>query len=380
MNPSRRQFLSCTSVSALALPAWAGAGVNGCDAAPAADSTVDLSMGYPQGALRMGFNENALGPSPKAIVAARIGIAHAHRYALSQFLQPLIAAHHGIEKEWILLGNGSTELLMLAPVTFLRDGGNVVAAVETWDLMLSVANHLGACVRRIQLVPDKGFAYDLDRMMAAVDADTRLFMLVSPNNPTGTSVDYTDLQRIAGALPKKALFILDQAYADYLPGGKTGIDLIREGYRNVLVTRTFSKAHALAGLRCGYAIGHPDILKEMSKFGCGAGNINVAVFGAVEGSLSDPAHIERSRIHVQKCRSYYMQQCKALGLEMVAGAAPFALLKVGADRSKTIKDELQKRRIFISHGSTWNLPEYLRVSYGRDAENQTFFKELATLI
>jgi histidinol-phosphate aminotransferase len=146
------------------------------------------------------------------------------------------------------------------------------------------------------------------------------------------------------------------------------------------VTRTFSKAHALAGLRCGYGIGHPDILKEIMKFGCGAGSINMAVFGAVEGSLEDPAHIERARTHMREVHTYYEQQCKKQGLEIVAGPTSFALIGVGEGNGKTVQTELRNRKIFINDGAHWHLPGFIRVSYGRDNENQTFFNELTSLM
>ena len=115
-----------------------------------------------------------------------------------------------------------------------------------------------------------------------MNSDTQLFLIVTPNNPTGTSLSYAELETIADALPEDVLFVIDEAYADYHPDGwKTGIDLLKAGYDNVLVTRTFSKAHALAGLRCGYGLGHPDILRKIARFGCGPGSTNMVAFGAV---------------------------------------------------------------------------------------------------
>jgi histidinol-phosphate aminotransferase len=380
MSLSRRQFLGRTAVSAAAAPILMTSGLAVGKAAALSADDVDYSMGFPPDALRLGFNENTLGPSPKAIAAATAGIPGSFRYALSGMLAPYIAKHHEVDKEWVLMGNGSTEVLTLLPAAFLRDGGNVVSTLETWDEMLVVAQNMGRTVKHVNLLKQKGYAYDIDGLLAAVDSDTRLFMLISPNNPTGTSLEYADLKKIADALPKKVVFVIDQAYADYLPNGKTGIDLIREGHRNVLVTRTFSKAHALAGLRCGYGIGHPDILKEIAKFGCGPGSINMAVFGAVQGSLEDPEHIERARTHVQSVRTYFDQQCRTLGLEMVAGVSPFALIGVGEGRGKLVQDELRKRKIFINDGAHWHLPQFIRVSYGRDNENQIFFSALTSIM
>jgi histidinol-phosphate aminotransferase len=381
MSLSRRQFLTRTAASATAVPALLGVTAPLTAAASPAAGEVDLSMGFPEGALRMGFNENVLGPSPKAIAAATAAIPGSYRYALSGLLRPAIAAHHGVDPQWILVGNGSTEVLTCTPPAFLQDGGNVVAALETWDEMLVVAEAMGRQVKRVKLLRDKSFAYDVDGMLAAVDADTRLFMIISPNNPTGSTLDYTQLKRIATALPKRALFVIDHAYADYLPeGGKTGIDLIKEGHENVMVTRTFSKAHALAGLRCGYGIAHPEILKQIARYGCGPGSTNIAVFGAVQGSLADPEHIEAARVYMSKAHRYYEQECTRNKWRMVAGVSPFALIEVGAGKGKSVETELRRRKIFINDGARWHLPDYVRVSYGREQENQTFCRELAAVM
>ncbi|HET9391765.1 MAG TPA: histidinol-phosphate transaminase [Steroidobacteraceae bacterium] len=385
MSISRRRFLASTSASALAAPVLLNGRINSSvaatAAAPSAAGEFDLSMGFPEGALRLGFNENPLGPSQKAIAGAIAAIPGSYRYALSWELRPLIAKHHEVDKEWVLIGNGSTEVLTLVPAAFAREtNANVVAALETWDEMLTVAENMGTRVKRIRLLKDKSYAYDVDGMLAAVDADTRVFMIISPNNPTGSALDYAQLKKIADALPKKVLFVIDQAYADYLPDGKTGIDLVREGHRNVLVTRTFSKAHAMAGLRCGYGIAHPDILKEIARFGCGPGSTNMAVFGAVEGSLRDPAHIERSRAWVRSSHAWYQQQCAGSSLELVAGVSPFALIAVGAGRGKAVQNGLRARKVFINDGARWHLPDYIRVSYGLEKENQAFFNELTALM
>jgi histidinol-phosphate aminotransferase len=380
MTVSRRQFLSRTSLSAAAIPTLMSGGIGTALAGAASQTGIDTSMGFPEGALRMGFNENVLGPSPKAIAAATAAVPGSYRYALSSLLRPVLAKQHGIDPEWVLPGNGSTEVLALSPVAFVRNGGNVVTSHETWDGMISVADNLGVNVKRIKLLADKGYAYDVDGMLKAIDNDTKLVMVISPNNPTGSTMDYDHLKKLADALPKGALLVIDHAYADYLPAGKTGIDLLHEGYKNVLVTRTFSKAHALAGLRCGYGIAHPDILKEIRKFGCDLGCINMAVFAAVQGSLLDPGHIDKSRTYVAAVRKYYEQQTQQLGLEMVAGPAPFALINVGRARGKAVQAEMRKQKIFINAGDGWHLPDFIRVSYGREAENRQFFAALARIM
>jgi histidinol-phosphate aminotransferase len=372
MSFSRRQFLKNTSISAAAVPLVWSQGIDYCEATT--DAAFDFSMGNPKGAIRLNFNENVLGPSPKAIAGATAGIPESYRYAIGGLLRPLFAEHHGLDKEWILPGTGSTEIQRLAPMSHLQDGGNVVSTLETWQGLLTVADNMGAPVKRVKLLEEKGYAYDIKGLLEAVDSNTKIFLMITPNNPTGTSLTYEELKGIADALPTDVLFVIDEAYSDYHPDGwKTGIDLVKAGYDNVLVTRTFSKAHALAGLRCGYGVGHPDILKKIKKFGCGPGSINMAAFGAVQGALDDPAHVRQSRAYVQKTRIYYQQQAQKLGLATVSGPSPFMLIEVG-ERAKAIQNELKKRNIFIQ--TVAHLPNYLRVSYGREEENQAFIGAL----
>jgi histidinol-phosphate aminotransferase len=378
MSLSRRQFLRNSSVSATAIPFLMSLDIDYCEAA--AGAPYDLSMGFPDGAVRLNWNENTLGPSPLAIEAAKAGLNDAYRYALGGLLTPLIAEYHGISKDWVLMGTGSTELLRLAPATHLKEGGNVVSSSETWAGGLRVAEHMGIAVKRVNLLEQQDYAYDIDGLLAAVDSNTQLFIMVTPNNPTGTSLTYAELKRIAGALPKHVLFVIDEAYTDYLPDNwGNGIDLIKAGFENVLVTRTFSKAHGMAGLRCGYGVAHPDILKNITKFGCGPASTNIVAFGAVQGALSDLEHARRSRAYVQKSRAYYQQQCKKLGLKSISGASPFMLIKMG-DRTNKLHQALKDRKILVGNGKAWNVPNYLRVSYGRENENQAFFKELKKLL
>ncbi len=377
MSISRRLFLKGSAVSAAAVPLSLATGVDYCEAATGAP--FDLSMGFGKNAIRLNFNENTLGPSPKAIEAAKEAVPGAYRYALGGLLRPHIAEHHGIDEEYVLMGTGSTELLRIAPISRAGNGGNVVAAWETWGGLTAVAKNIGLKPKRVHLLEDQGRAYDIDAMLDAVDSETRIFMVVTPNNPTGSALSYDEMKRIVNALPKEVLFVLDEAYADYQPDRKTGVDLVKEGHSNVLATRTFSKAHALAGMRCGYGLAHPDVLKEITKFGCGPGSINFVGYAAVLGALADPEHPKRSRSYVQETRAYYEGECKELGVKSVAGPTPFVLIQLG-EKAGSVYDELQMRNIFVSKGTNWNLPGYLRISYGRKEENRAFFSELKKLV
>ena len=294
MALSRRGFLTHSTISAASVPFLLGLDINYCDASPT--STVDWSMGFPKDAVLLNRNENPIGPSPLAIEAANKGISRSFRYADPDYIRTLLAEHHGIDKEYLLVGTGSGELL-----------------------------------------------------------------------------------KLADALPKQVLLVIDEAYVHFQADGKTGIDLVKEGYGNVLVTRTFSKAYALAGLRCGHGIGHPDIMRKIAEFGCGPTSTNMAGFGAAIASLKDQAHLERSRKFVSKARSFYEKNFRELGISYVSGPPIFILAEFGK-KTTAIRDELRKKKIFVRDGVEWALPDHIRISYGYEKDNQAFFSELKNLI
>lgn len=376
MALSRREFLTRSTMSAAGAPLLLGLGIDYCDAAP--ETLIDWSMGFPADAVLLNRNENPIGPSSSAIEAARTGVSRSFRYADADYIRTLLAEHHGIEKEYLLVGTGSGELLKLAPLAFARDG-NVVATLESYRQTPRFAEKLGSQVKWVNLLKDSNYAYDVNGLLNAVDANTKLLFTVTPNNPTGTTLSYDDLRTLAEGLPKQVLLVIDEAYIHYQSGGKTGIDLVKEGHRNVLTTRTFSKAYALAGLRCGYGIGHPDIMKKIAGFGCGPTSTNMAGFGAAIASLGDPSHLERSRNFVRAARTFYENKFRELGITYVSSPTIFILAEFGK-RTTAIRDELRNKRIFVRDGVEWALPGHIRISYGHEKENQAFFRELRKLV
>lgn len=380
MSISRRRLLKNSALSAVSAPlflAWQGTAA-AAQTGHQPPASIDFSMGFPGDAVLLNRNENPLGPSPAAVAAANEGVSHAYRYADPILLRRLLSEHHELDQEFILVGTGSGELLNLQAIAFARDG-NVISTRQSYTSPALYAGKLGAQIKWVDLQFENRHRYDFDALIAAVDKDTRVFCLVSPNNPTGERVGYEQLRRIADALPPRVLFLIDEAYIQFEANGRTGIDLLYEGYRNVLVTRTFSKAYALAGLRIGYGLGHPDIMKEIAKYGCGPTSTNMAGFGAAVAALDDSGHLDRSRNFLKKSREFYQQQCRSLGIDLVAGSAPFALLDLGS-RAKSVHQQLRERHIFVRHGSDWGLPNHLRVSYGRAPENQAFFNALRQLV
>jgi histidinol-phosphate aminotransferase len=376
MSLSRRQFLSNSSLAIAGVPVLTGLGMDYCHAAMPDD--IDWSMGFPADAVLLNRNENPIGPSPMAIEAARKGIPRAFRYADPNWIRSLLAEHYQMDKQSILVGTGSGELLKIAPLAFATDG-NVISTLESYRSVAVNSERFGSTVKWINLIKEKNYAYDIQGMLDAVDAETRILFAVTPNNPTGLSLSYEELKTIAEGLPKHVLFIIDEAYIDIAPPLKSGVDLVREGYANVLVTRTFSKAYALAGLRCGYGLGHPDLMKILSRYGCGPTSTNMAGFGAMAASLADKAHLQRSRDFAKKTRALFEKNFRALDIPYLSGPTLFIMAEFG-DRVAAINTELRKKKIFVRPGGEWAMPEHIRVSYGHEHEVMAFFTALKNIL
>ncbi len=364
MGLSRRSFLRRSAAVVATAPLLHHLSYDSCDAAPG--EPVDFSGGYAPGAVRLNRNENPFGPSPLAIEAIQQGMGQASRYVISTPLRKKLAEIHGVEDKAILLGSGSAELLKLVPITFLRGGGNIVSTVETFRVTPTYAEKLGAQVRWVGHQAD--WTYDIKALLDAVDSDTKVAYLVNPNNPTGATLDYGQLAAIADALPKDVLFFIDEAYHQFLDGGKNGLDLIKSGRRNVFVTRTFSKVYGLAGLRLGYGIGHPSVIKKVANFGGGGLSLNLAGYGGALAALDDQRHVERFLSLAESARMFYRKEFKALGIPYVSGVSPFILAEVG--NGTEIVEALAKENVFVRPGTTWKMPRHIRISFGLPEQNR----------
>ena len=258
---TRRAFLQAfaTAAAASALP----------QAARAQDTTISDEPipgfppgGFPQGSTRLDFNENPLGPSPKVLEAlSGNGLVEAHRYNYIDPIIDAVAKHHGVPSKNVLIGCGSTEFLQFVPWAVLKDGGNIVLPTPTYGWSAGVAESMGREAVRVPLGPLG--TVDVAGLKKAMTAETRILYIANPNNPTGAALDQDAVQKLVEALPQGAVFLVDEAYHDFLPDGKSALDFVRRD-APVLVLRTYSKAFGLAGLRLGYAIG-PDAVIEKVK-------------------------------------------------------------------------------------------------------------------
>src|SRR3984957_18306735 len=216
-------------------------------------------------AVKLASNENPLGPSPRAVEAAREALAGANRYpdGGGHYLREALAGLHGVPDENVILGLGSSELIDLSARLMIRPGDEGLTSLGAFPLFYIAIQATGG---QLVAVPLKEHAFDLDAIALNINPRTRFIILANPNNPTGTMFTADDFDSFLKRVPEDVLVVLDEAYYDYVqhPGYSRSIERVRGG-ANVLVLRTFSKVHGLAGLRIGYGIGPAALLTEMDK-------------------------------------------------------------------------------------------------------------------
>ena len=213
--------------------------------------------------VKLASNENPLGPSPKALAAMREALDRAHYYpdGGGWALRGAIAAKLGLDRENVVLGNGSNEIIEFIGHAFLRPGDEVVTARHAFAVYALMAQLFGA---KTVEVPDPGYTHDLDAMLASIAWRTRQVFIANPNNPTGTMVGQQEIDRFMDRVPEEVIVVFDEAYYEFLDNPPDVLKFLRDG-RNVVVMRTFSKIQGLAGLRIGYGLASREIAGVLQK-------------------------------------------------------------------------------------------------------------------
>ena len=333
--------------------------------------------------IKLASNENPLGPSPMATKVITANLADLSRYpdGNGYRLRNKLAVKLGVAEEQITLGNGSNDILELVGRAFLMPGHEVIYSRHSFAVYPLVVQASGAAA----VVTDaKNWGNDLAAMLAAVTETTRLIFLANPNNPTGTWVDRISLQGFLGKLPANIVVVLDEAYFEYVtePGYPDGLNLLKN-FPNVIVTRTFSKAYGLAGLRVGYGISNnsiADILNRVRQ----PFNVNSLALAAAEAALDDMAFIETSK----KMNTAGMKQLTSafddLGLSYIPSVANFVAVKVGQHTktlsAMTVYEKLLQSGVIVRPVANYDMPDYLRITIGTKQENEKFIGLLKQIL
>ncbi|MCE7863837.1 MAG: aminotransferase class I/II-fold pyridoxal phosphate-dependent enzyme [Bacteroidetes bacterium CHB5] len=322
--------------------------------------------------VRLGSNENPYGPSPLARKALAEATAEFNRYTfeLVQEFKKVLADKEGVSPEHILVVNGSSETLCLTGMALALEGGAVLSAFPTFRSLMDYAEKLHARWDRVDV--DDYHKHDLDALAAAVKPDTRLMFLCNPNNPTGTVIEGKKYLDFCQEMSKKTLVFSDEAYLEFLEPDeqRSAVELVRKGH-NVMVSRTFSKVYGLAGLRLGYAIAQPDVIKIISKYQMGP-VINQAGLAAAKASLNDAAFAKLTRSKNNEALSFFQQYLDKKGWFHGQSRTNCVLFPAPKD-GKTILAETMKRgfqiRVWDFQGKEW-----CRVSIGTLNEMKAFVK------
>jgi histidinol-phosphate aminotransferase len=326
-------------------------------------------------AVKLASNENPLGPSPKAMEAARLALGEANWYpdGGSKRLRHVLAARHNVCPEEVFVGLGSSEIIDLASRVLLRPGLEGITSEGSFALF-SIA--IRASGGHLILTPMRNYTFDLDAISAAVTSLTRVIYIANPNNPTGTAFGAEAFSAFLKKVPGDVLVVLDEAYREYaarsdLPDSHK---LFRQ-YNNILTLRTFSKVYGLAGLRIGYGIGHPTLVAEMNKLRT---PFNVTSVGqaAALAALDDPDHVRRSIDTNRIERQRLFDELHKLGLSPVASETNFLFLPVGPI-AKTLCEELLHEGVIVRSLAWMGFPEAIRISVGSPSENTKLLQALS---
>jgi histidinol-phosphate aminotransferase len=287
-------------------------------------------------------------------------------------LKVALSLHLGVSADQITLGNGSSDLLEFAARVLVSHEHEVVYSQYCFALYPLLTQILGA---RGQVVPAKGFGHDLEAMAEAVNKQTRLVYIANPNNPTGTWLLSDELEAFLAFMPEHVLVVLDEAYYEYVDAAEYPNSLAwLSRYPNLIVTRTFSKAYGLAGLRIGYALSHRDLADLMNRVRPPF-NVNSLALAAATIALQDQAHIQRSQAMNRNGMAQLTAAFTALGLDYIPSVGNFVTVDVGQSGGK-IYEALLRHGVIVRPMAGYGLPRHLRVTVGQEEENARFIQAL----
>ncbi|MFM2131509.1 MAG: hypothetical protein RL646_712 [Verrucomicrobiota bacterium] len=326
----------------------------------------------PASVIKLASNENPLGPSPLGLAAARKALENSHLYPDGgcTFLREKLAAKWSLRPSNFVIGNGSNEVMILLAQAFLRPGDEVVFGSQAFIVYKLATLLFGATPVE---VPMPGFRHDLAAMRAAVTPRTRIVFLASPNNPTGGTDSPEEIVALARSLPEDVIFCLDEAYAEYLDRTADLRPLMAEG-RKVVVTRTFSKAYGLAGLRVGYLVGSEEVCGLINRVRQPF-NVNLPALAGAEAALDDAEFLSRSRRANAEGVAQLSDGLRRLGFEFIPGHANFLAAKI--PNAESAFTTLQKAGVIVRPLKGYGMGGWLRLTVGTPAQNERLLSELS---
>ncbi|AEA34011.1 histidinol-phosphate transaminase [Hippea maritima] len=330
--------------------------------------------------IKLASNENPLGPSKKAIKAIKKIAESVNLYPDGDcyYLKEKLSNKLGVSRDNLVFGNGSDELLELIFRTFAtKNGDEILYCYPSFVEYKIIGSSFN---KKLVEVPLKGFSYDIDELIKAINSNTRIIFLNTPNNPTGTIIKRSDIERVIEATDSnKTLVVIDEAYYEYAIAEddyEELLDLYKKG--NVVILRTFSKAYGLAGLRIGYGIAGEEIIDYLNRVRPPF-NVNLVAQHAALAALDDEEHIRRS-VEVNRAgKEYLYREFDNMGITYIKTYANFILFDAKKD-ANYVYGELLKRGVIVRSMAGYGYKSMLRVTIGTPRENEIFIKNLREVL
>ena len=328
--------------------------------------------------VKLASNENprGVGPRTRAAIEAAFGDIARYPDGSGYELKLALSRRYGVELSNLVLGNGSNDVLELVALAFLGPGLSAVYSQHAFAVYPLATQARGA---RAVVVPARQFGHDVEAMAAAIADDTRVVWIANPNNPTGTLVASERLEAFVRRVPERVIIVIDEAYNEYLHANLRAptVSWLKR-HPNLVITRTFSKAYGLAGLRVGYALAHASVADVMNRVRQPF-NVNGVALSAAVAALNDMEFVARSYADNLQGMRQIEEGARALGLEWIPSYGNFITIRVG--RATEIYKRLLKRGVIVRPvGGGYQLPEHLRVTIGTADENERFLAALAASI
>jgi histidinol-phosphate aminotransferase len=331
--------------------------------------------------IKMASNENPFGPSPKALDAMSAAAPQVNLYPdndVSQ-LRLRLAELHGVRPEQAVVDNGSTALLGVIARTLLHPGLNAITSERSFIIYPIATKAAGG---RLITTPMRNATFDLDAIAAAIDGDTRIIFIANPNNPTGTLIDAATMGTFLSKVPEHVIVVLDEAYCDFATdfAAARGIvyshslDYVREE-RNIVVLRTFSKAHGLAGMRVGYGLG-PAVLMQYFNRMRTTFSVSALAEAAALAALADREHFEKTIANNRSGAEFLSRKLSEMGYRPIPTFANFIFFDAGEDAAALSK-RIQSEGVIVRPLGPWGIPTGIRVTIGTPEQNERFIAALA---
>jgi histidinol-phosphate aminotransferase len=327
--------------------------------------------------VKLASNENPFGMPESSKRAMMEAAAELGRYpdANGFELKAALSTRYDVPADWITLGNGSNDILEIAAHAFVQKGESVVFSQYSFAVYALATQGVGG---RAIVVPAREYGHDLDAMAAAIAPDTRLVYIANPNNPTGTFIPAARIEAFLSRVPANVIVVLDEAYNEYLaPQDQFESTQWVRKFPNLVVSRTFSKAYGLAGLRVGFAIAQPAVTDLMNRIRQPF-NVNSMAQAAAIAALNDKEFLEQGARNNAEGYQQLTAAFDELGLEYVPSYGNFVLVRVGNEdgAGARVNLALLKQGVIVRPVGNYGLPQWLRISIGLPDENAKFIEAL----